>query len=127
MSKISEKRPEVFDVCMYSDVSWVKPGAMCVLVGLCDEGEKGQEMDYYLQRGTDGVRVGWDVAEEYGDCKRYHGRLGLVGGTTYLTSRLSKYAFGLREILSVDVLGDDADGAKNLRVTLGEDLHPEWD
>lgn len=113
MANIRYKHTRVIDADIFCNAEWVKPGAMCVLVGYCDESTPERKMWYTLQRGKGGVsgNVDWK-------CRRYHGWRGT-------TDDIGRYAFGLREVLAVDVFRSG--GRTHLRVTLSKDLHPEWE
>lgn len=115
MKNIRYKHTRVFTSDWTDDLEWVAPGAMCVLVGHCDENAPTSKMWYTMQRGTGGVSGNLDWK-----CKRYHGWRGT-------TDNVGKYAYGLREVLAVDVISDDVYYGKTLRVTLSKDLHPEWE
>lgn len=115
MADIRYKHTRVFTSDWTDDLEWVAPGAMCVLVGHCGETDPAHKMWYTLQRGEGGVSGNLDWK-----CKRYHGWRGT-------TDNVGKYAYGLREVLAVDVISDDVYHGKTLRVTLSKDLRPEWE
>lgn len=106
MSDIRYKHTRVFQSNWFDDLSWVKPGAKCVLVGRHSDFAPWCKVDYSLQRGENGVPGNADWS-----CKEYHGFRGS-------TDNVSKYAYGLREILSVSVLADNEDdfNGRKLRV-----------
>lgn len=92
------------------DLEWVKPGKKCMLVRRTNI-MSGKEW-YNICPTENGFENLNSVWLYHGDC-----------GTAYDVAR---FAYGLREILAVEVLKDDIDG-RVLRVTLSKDLHPEWD
>lgn len=110
--RIYYKHTRIFHSRQYDDLEWVKPGKKCVLVGRTNT-MSGAEW-YELRPTASGIGGNLDSS-----IKRYHG----WRGTSY---DISTDAYGLREILAVEVLKDDIDG-RTLRVTLSKDLHPEWD
>ena len=55
MKNIRYKHTRVFTSDWTDDLEWVAPGAMCVLVGHCDENAPTSKMWYTMQRGTGGV------------------------------------------------------------------------
>ena len=52
--------------------------------------------------------------------KRYHGWRGT-------TNNIAKYAHGVRKIIKTTEPKQNADGFDYIRVTVGPDLHPDWE
>ena len=55
MANIRYKHTRVIDADIFCNAEWVKPGAMCVLVGYCNESTPERKMWYTLQRGKGSV------------------------------------------------------------------------
>lgn len=111
--KIYYKHTRIFHSRQYDDLEWVVPGEKCMLVGRTNV-LSGKEW-YELRHTTSGIGGNLDTS-----IKRYHGWRGT-------SNDYSTTAYGLREILAVEVLKDDVYDGRTLRVTLSKDLHPEWD
>ena len=112
-TRIDYKHTRIFYPRQYDDLEWVAPGKTCILVGRTNimSGAKW----YELRHDTSGIGGNLNSS-----IKRYHG----WRGTSY---GISTDAYGLREILAVEVLKDDVYEGRTLRVTLSKDLHSEWD
>lgn len=90
-------------------------GAKCVLVSSCNVSpnaiREGRSTDYYyLIFDTKGVG-----GNSNSDIRRYHGWRGT-------TQDISRTAHGLREIVKISITKRGY-----VTVTVGPDLHPEWD
>ena len=113
-NRIYYKHTRIFRGDWHTDtLEWVEPGKKCMLVGRTNI-MTGTEW-YELRPTTSGIGGNLNSS-----IKRYHG----WRGTSH---DISTDAYGLREILAVEVLKGDVCEGLTLRVTLSKDLHPEWD
>ena len=72
---------------------------------------------WYGLRKHDGQGIGGNMNA---NIKRYHGWRGT-------TNNVSKYAHGVRKIIKVTEPKQNKEGFDFIKVTVGPDLHPEWE
>lgn len=91
-----------------------KIGAQGILVEHYDENNGCAE--WTLNRDNGGIGGNMNM-----NMKRYHGWRGTINGTAI-------YAHGLREIIKVsEVMTEKETGREYVKVTVGKDLHPDWE
>ena len=84
-------------------------------VVLTENKREGAKQEYWsCQIAPDGIGGNMNSA-----VKRYHGWRGTTDG-------LSVTAHGLRKVQKI-VRGVNKEGEETLKITVGPDLHPEWD
>ena len=72
---------------------------------------------WFALRRHDGEGIGGNMNR---NVKRYHGWRGT-------TNDIAAYAHGVRKIIKVSDVLQNADGFDYIKVTVGPDLHPDWE
>lgn len=85
---------------------------------LCSQNREGSSKDFYYCVAHKGAGIGGNLDHTQ---TRYHGWRGTTDG-------VERYAHGVRKVTRVVELGLNMEsGEYEWKITVGADLHPEWD
>ena len=98
----------------------LKKGDEVILCEKVVEGSVSDDGYFYVKKHL-GEGIPGNLNKEI---KRYHGWRGMTDG-------VAMYAYGVRKIIKIQILPDDTSDKYGLRkgykITVGKDLHPDWE